>query len=66
MPQLPVIIVPPMIPPIGAAWKFAKKSQGRSPPNMMITPEARDSANAPDDVLLSVLFVDAICDIRSP
>ncbi|MGC1133266.1 MAG: hypothetical protein WA941_10615, partial [Nitrososphaeraceae archaeon] len=39
-------------------------SQGRMPPNMMITPEARDSANVPDYDLLSVLSVDAMCKMR--
>ena len=61
-PPLPHVI-PPIIPPtIGEAWKFAKKSQGRMPPSMIITPEASDSANAVGDTLLSVV-VDSMCKI---
>ena len=35
------------------------------PPNMIITPEASDSANAADDTLLSVV-ADAISEILPP
>jgi hypothetical protein len=50
------------MPPKGEAWKFAKISQGRIPPNMVISPEARDNANPAGDLLLS-LVVDVVCKI---
>jgi len=53
-PELPIII-PPIMPLMGEAWKFARKSQGKMPPNTMITPEARDNANAVGNVLLSLV-----------
>jgi hypothetical protein len=62
-PQLPIIIIPPIMPPKGEVWKFAKRSQDKMPPNMMITPEARDNANPVGDPLLLSLVADVMCKI---